>query len=127
LNPRTEYKKFCRFGGAKFPRLAIREMICLPPQPDRFYPSVGTDLPAGQRSGRLFPSEENLKKLSNLRIKSMNKTSLSYMPIFVGDYIRDTQHLTTEEHGPIACCFTSIGPKAANFPTTTLSLLVSFA
>lgn len=29
----------------------------------------------------------------------MNKTSLSYMPIFVGDYIRDTQHLTTEEHG----------------------------
>jgi uncharacterized protein YdaU (DUF1376 family) len=29
----------------------------------------------------------------------MNKTSLSYMPIFVGDYIRDTRHLTLEEHG----------------------------
>ena len=29
----------------------------------------------------------------------MNKLELPYMAIYVGDYIRDTRHLTTEQHG----------------------------
>jgi uncharacterized protein YdaU (DUF1376 family) len=43
-------------------------------------------------------------------------TSLPYMPLFVGDYLRDTRHLTTEEHGAYFLLILEYWAKGGKLP-----------
>lgn len=58
------------------------------------FPEVNTIARPSKANGSAHPSDDRPTKKSRAR-----RENLPYMPFFVGDYLKDTRHLTLEEHG----------------------------